>query len=416
MQAGYAQRIITPRTGCPLVGYGLYLGRTADKVLDDLMVRAVVTSHEGTVLAILTFDLVGFSIEHSDKLRGCISEALGTPPRNVLLSCTHTHSGPPTMFLRGMGEIDDDYLDLVDRAAVDTAVEAATDARDSEVYAVAEPIEPIGFNRVAGSLCPLDATMALLCFVRSGGSIHLLNYACHPVTLGVNKAISADYPGRVCRAFEDRGDHGIFLQGYCGNIDPICNQTHWGAGGEAEIEYNGRHLVSRMDRIRKYARVIEPVLGAGERRIRIEYDTPAASDLESHEELIRRTYPREKHPLVDRFVAEWREDAEQALRSADQLVLEDVPVQVLRVGSVRIAALPGEVFCELGIELRESAPLLLPAGYANGNVGYIPTAAAYERPGNYACYSAPRFYGAFPFTPSIEKRFLETTRDLLQEA
>jgi hypothetical protein len=55
-------------------------------------------------------------------------------------------------------------------------------------------------------------------------------------------------------------------------------------------------------------------------------------------------------------------------------------VQSLDVGGVRIAGMPGEVFVEIGLELREAAgagPLLL-AGYANDDVRYVMTDDAYD--------------------------------------
>jgi hypothetical protein len=55
-------------------------------------------------------------------------------------------------------------------------------------------------------------------------------------------------------------------------------------------------------------------------------------------------------------------------------------VQSLEIGGLRIAGLPGEVFVEIGLGLRETAgaaPLLL-AGYANDDVRYVMTDDAYD--------------------------------------
>ena len=59
-------------------------------------------------------------------------------------------------------------------------------------------------------------------------------------------------------------------------------------------------------------------------------------------------------------------------------------VQALAVGDeLAIVGLPGEVFVELGLTLRERSPFkhTLVMGLANASIGYIPTRRAYEEGG-----------------------------------
>jgi hypothetical protein len=53
------------------------------------------------------------------------------------------------------------------------------------------------------------------------------------------------------------------------------------------------------------------------------------------------------------------------------------------------------------------------AGYANGDVGYLPTEEAYLNPDDYACYCAPKFYGLFNFAPAVEKVLIEESSRVL---
>jgi hypothetical protein len=53
-----------------------------------------------------------------------------------------------------------------------------------------------------------------------------------------------------------------------------------------------------------------------------------------------------------------------------------VPLQVLRIGSVCIGTIPGEPFCQIGLEFRKRSPVQ-PAflvELAHGSFGYVPTA------------------------------------------
>jgi hypothetical protein len=52
-----------------------------------------------------------------------------------------------------------------------------------------------------------------------------------------------------------------------------------------------------------------------------------------------------------------------------------VPLQALRIGDVAIAAIPFEVFAEIGLEIKAKKPLPMTftIELANGSYGYLPT-------------------------------------------
>jgi hypothetical protein len=95
--------------------------------------------------------------------------------------------------------------------------------------------------------------------------------------------------------------------------------------------------------------------------------------------------------------------------------LSNVPVQALAVGGLKIAALPGEFFCEIGLKLGRTEGPLVPVGYANGDIGYIPLDKDFRDAADYACYCAPMFYQLFPFEPGVERTFLKEARRALHE-
>lgn len=409
--AGYADVVVTPDIPCPLVGYGVYLGRTADGVLDDLKVRALyVRDADGSGCMILAHDLIGYTVEHADRVRGLVAASCGLRREAVLLSFTHTHSGPPSMELRGMGKTDDGYLARLERATIDAAARAASDARPASLRWNVEEIEPIGFNRVAGLLEPLDTRLGHLALERADHTVYLANYSCHPVTLGRNAEVSADFPGRFCRAVEARGNRCLFVQGFCGDVDPFRNKVRWGAGTVEDIDYYGAHLASRLVKSDAGAKAVaQPRVSALEERVSLPVQPMDAALVESGAGRLRHAFRTIEADKVERFVKEWRAEALASLPAlAAHPALDGIPVQVLALGPVLLAALPGEIFCQLGITLRRQIPGLLPLGYANGNVGYIPTASAFERSEDYACYYAPRFYGVTVFQPGVEAVLVES--------
>jgi neutral ceramidase len=87
-------------------------------------------------------------------------------------------------------------------------------------------------------------------------------------------------------------------------------------------------------------------------------------------------------------------------------------VQVLRLGEALIVALPGELFCRFGLELKAAspAPLTLIAGYANGYTGYLPGREDYDLGGYEAALG--------PWTrlaPGGTERLVQEALDLMTE-
>lgn len=73
--------------------------------------------------------------------------------------------------------------------------------------------------------------------------------------------------------------------------------------------------------------------------------------------------------------------AEEAQRSPTV----DIALSVLALGDLALVCVPGELFAEYGLRIRQESPypLTLVAELVNGWVGYLPTPKAFSRPGGY---------------------------------
>lgn len=424
LQAGYGEKVITPPLGTELTGYGFYLGRRAESVLDDLKVRALVLGSGKAKLAILSFDLIGFTVDFSDSLRSAVAGALGIRRENVLVACTHTHTGPATQPLPGLGEIDPGYMKTLPDAACAAAEAAAADMREASPSLACEALEPIGFNRRARNFDGIDPVLKAARFARPGGPVLLLNYACHAVTWGRLPAVSADWPGAAVRSVESRGGKALVLQGFCGDIDPVSNLNRWGAGEAEDLALYGEIVAGRA--FKAFARKAAPPKGdplstedpgpfklvAVEKRIRVPVVAP------EKDEIARMAHTflelNEGFPRAERFAREW-EDRALSRRAgiAAHPWVDHVPVQALAIGDLKVIALPGEVFSSYSLKLGKEFPGLLTVGYANGNIGYLPPREAFDNPGDYAAAFAPMFYTVFPFSQDIEDLVLEAAREVL---
>jgi len=413
LRAGYGETIISPPLGTDLTGFGFYLDRKAESVLDDLKVRALYLNDRKTRLLIIGCDLLGLTVAQADRVRCQVSAALGLPARNILLACTHTHSGPATEAMPGLGREDRDFVRQLPQAIVKASLIAAASGEESEFGFGMEAVEPIGFNRRRRSFEEIDPWLKVAVFRQKNRRLFLLNYACHAVTLGPTKEVSADWPGALVREIEGGGDHGLFLQGFCGDIDPVVYLNRRLGAAAADLDLYGNILAARAQKVADRS-VFEPeaCLRAAEKRIRLPLLVPPKGDLKKEAEAAIES--NREFPRVRRIIHSWRERAEKqqaAFRKSPWM--ENVPVQAMAIGGLKILGLPGEVFCRYGLKLRRSWPALITAGYANGDIGYLPTRRAFGTPDDYACYFAPKFYALFPFSPAIETILLRESRSLL---
>lgn len=411
LRAGYSEQEITPSLGVEMTGYGYYLERRATAVRDALKVRALALEHGAERLLLLSCDLLGFTIAFSDALRDAVAAATGLERRQVLLACTHTHTGPASQPLEGLGEVDMAYLATLRTAVVQAAQQSIGDLAPAEPQFGQQTIAPIGYNRHTSDFAPIDPGLRVIILRRADTKIYLLNYACHPVTYGRVSEISADWPGATAREIEARGHRALVFQGFCGDINPVAwKNKRWGTG--EDVRCYGKLLSHQVYIAEEYAEPLTALrLQAVERRIRLPLHIPHREDIIAESQ--REQGENAANPAFRRFIAHWEQAALAGAEEARRDPYLDVPLQGMAIGELRLLALPGEVFCQYGLRLRERYPLLCTCGYANGNAGYYPTAAAYQVPGDYACQAAPRFYTLFPFAPQIEEVLMTESRQLL---
>lgn len=414
---GYGECVITPSLDLKLdlTGYGFYLDRKGEDVLSDLKVRVLYLDDGKDRAILISCDLIGFSVDFADSIRSAIADREGLEVKNITLSCTHTHSGPAVQKLRGLGETNDKYLDELKEKIISIIDCAKKDLKEARLYYHSEIIEPIGFNRRLKSFEPIDPWLNILLFKRQDRDIFLTNYACHPVVLGRTRDISADWPGELVRHMEEKGYSCIFFQGFCGDIDPVTNMNRWGKGTKEDIDLLGYIVANRALKSKMYGKMVEnPKINIIEERIKLPLHIPSREEMEKDAEYWLEVYKDNKS--AQRFIEEWLREAELSYESLrDNPYIENVPIQGIGIGEVKIIGIPGEVFCEYGLRLKRKYPTLFTFGYTNGLIGYIPVRDAYKNREDYAAYIAPKLFNIFPFSQGVEDILLEETSKVLEK-
>ena len=93
LKAGYAQEIITPPAGVDLAGY--FNERFNEGFYDDLYVKVVAMEIDGKRTAILSLDLCDLKADMFEAIKKRVDAEFGAGLyENLLISATHTHTGP----------------------------------------------------------------------------------------------------------------------------------------------------------------------------------------------------------------------------------------------------------------------------------------------------------------------------------
>lgn len=444
---GTGLAVITPPVGCEMSGF---VARAAPMqgIHDDLHARALVWSDgiDEERVALLTLDVIELDASTVAAIRRRVSDLTGVSGDHVVVTATHTHGGPSVMEGRLGGHLNLAYHKFLIEAAAG-AVAAASNAMCPVTARLSIGHEPtIAKNRrvIGGTI---DPDVPVLCFEGPDRTVRalLVSYACHPGVVGSDNLLAtADYPGFVVRTLEAMypGAHVQFATGCSGQINNTGNTARdgiSGPGGErrsySEAARLGRTLAGAALQASEQSAwpggtpmtIVAGANGAGIRVLRRVIDLPllpAESPSKLREQAaawraeaarLERQGSLAGDALLLRGYAEWAERA--ALDPSPQRSAR-AEVTVLSLGEVRIVALPGEDFVELGLEIKEKAghPAIMVLAYANGCPGYIPHRSAYAT-GGYEVADSHRFYG-YPsgFAPEAGERLVAEALALLEGA
>lgn len=425
-RAGVARVTVTPPIGIPMMGFA---GRgPAAGIHDDLTATALVlegpSAHlEGddqgagiSRLAIITCDLLFLKPEEVRAVREATARLTDVRPDHVVIACSHTHYGPLTEPGRDeqAPQVESYLANLVHLLAGAVAKARATAVPCRLAYGQGEV--RIGINRrertadgrmVLGQNAsgPVDPRVAVLRIDGVDGRplAAVLNYACHPVSLGSQCTdISADFPGTARRLVEEQtGAMCLFLQGAAGNINPLLMGWDW-----THLARLGLPLGAEAVRIfwsaAPSAESDNGVVGVASSQLQLPPLLPASIE-EGRETIALLEIEQERLGAGNDEGAQWWTQTRLARARKGLAALQgDTPVPpveaelaALRLSrAIGVITAPGEIFTEIGQSIVARSPFqhTLFAGYANGTIGYVPTRAAYAEGGyevTHACQVAP---------------------------
>ena len=433
-RVGAARVDITPKDGTPLGGF--YRFRGSAGVLDPLFAKTIVFEKDGTHAAIVVLDLSGTVRPVVEAARKLIQEQCGIEGDHVMISGTHTHSGPQ----QPRGSLMDDitkvnsppgvaYISALPGLIARSVKEAKARLASAKASVAMGKAEGISFNRrvlregvkeaiwqpqkinpmTEKPAGPIDPEVGVLAFHGTGADAtplaSLLNFAMHPTSVGGGVKISADYPGVFTKLVSER--HGpsmisVFANGCCGNI----NHGDYITGKRRTTLELGTALA---DAATAAWPSLQP-LDTFKPRVRSECVTLQRRKFTDDE--IAKAKDIASLMMTENLGTVPMAEAVCILETLDKKNMPlQVEVQVIAFSDdVAILSLPGEIFVELGLAIKKQSPFkhTFIVELANGSMGYVPNREAYPQ-GNYEVVSARGEAGS-------GERLVEVALKLLGEA
>lgn len=402
LRVGRAAVDITPAVGTPMLTPQRppFEVKLAGEAHDSIQAKAVVLEQGGVKAALVACDLTSLPLRMSQETRRIIGETTGVAPEAVILNSTHSHTAPQIR-LKYLGKADEaarlkagEYVEALPGKIAEAVRLAEADLQPATAYAAVGHEESVSFNRrfylrdgtvmanpfkgedeklgeILRPAGPTDPEVGVVAFKGVDGKplAAMVNFSIHLDTMGGAQP-SADLADTVERLMQTvHGEQMLVFwgSGASGNVnhydlmDPKRFRREKGAHESARI---GTIIAAEV--LRTFGK-LEPLRDAPLRVARevvhVDYHPEKAAALRARMEGSSRYFDGE----VD------------VLPEGDRLVFE-ADVEVVALGNeLAWVGLPGEMFVELGLNLKNASPFryTMIHSLANGAIGYVPNLKSY---------------------------------------
>jgi neutral ceramidase len=442
-RAGAATCNITPPLGEPIVGG--WNSPPAKSIHDELHARCLALDDGTSKLVFVICDNVGIPRDVFDEARRLASEETGLAPERFLFSATHTHSATSA---RGAKALEQTYTKFLVRRIADGARRALGNLEPARIgwgsvqapehvfnrrYFLKEGVKitsPFGEEdkvlmnpgsnpNVVRPAGPVDPEVAFL-LVRARKDDRplalLADYSLHYVGGVPEGEVSADYFAVFAEHLRDlfkaeKADPpfvGILANGTSGdvnNVDVLGPKTERLPPYE-KMRRVGRSVAEKVFEAAGGVKVRDHVaLDARMKELVLRTRKPDADRIARSKEILAR--PKDTKPVHAREVTY----AERALALAEAPDTVSVPIQAFRLGDWAVAAIPFEVFTDIGLEIKKTTPFerTFTISLANGSYGYLPT------PEHHALGGYETWMGTNRVEIEASRKIVATVQALLKE-
>jgi putative membrane-bound dehydrogenase-like protein len=415
LQAGAFTADITP-TNFPVIVNGGFREKTSDTVLDPLRARFLVLDDGNERIAMVVVDSCMVPRDLLDQAKVLANQSTGIRTDRMLISSTHTHSGPSAMGALG-SSADPHYIKVLPAmiadgirranerlqpARIGWAVTKAPDHTNCRRWILRPDkmrTDPFGDKTVRttmhpghqnssfiGPSAPVDTGLSILSVQTSDGEplAMFANFSMHYYGAG---AISADYFGAFPEEFAK------LIHAVNGSSDFVAAMSQGTSGDLQWMDYSEPR---RTRDLRQYAAELADIAHTAYEQIEHRPWVSLAM-AEAKVTLNRRLADKARLAVSQKIAATLKNRkpaTQQEIYAREQVLIAANPVrelilQAVRIGDVGITALPNEVYSLTGLKLKALSPLATTFNIelANGSEGYIPPPEQH-RLGGYTTWEA----------------------------
>lgn len=381
-------------------------------ILDSLMTKALVFRQGNELFAIVTADIIEITREVSRPVRKQASEATGIPYGNICIAATHTHMAKPVkknlvpVIVQTIVSAWENLQPVRMKCGIGQEFTVAFNRRyfmkDGSVR-----FNPMFLNpdivRPAG---PIDADIGFVAFydlTHDRPVAAISNYALHPDIAklygavyqkegeGSRNSVSADYPHFLeekLRAELGSDFNSLFVTGCCGNINHWDFSKPGPQSGYQKSRHVGEALAGAILDALPASQEETSALASRTRTVEVPIRPYSDKELQWAKDLRDKDLSNKSEEMSERqsFL---NKVAMKRILWCDKMKQEgrttmDVDVQVLRLSrQTAIVALPGEMFVEHGLTVKNLSPFdnTLVMAYSNDRFSYWPNKLAFKQGG-----------------------------------
>ena len=385
LYAGIARQDITPKIGARLFGY--LPDSHSESINDNLTLTAFIFKEKETKALMISISACLLKTKLANELRNEISASYGIDYNIIIISTTHTHTGPCIAEMKGWGDVDYEYYSDILKPALFKSVDDADKNLQPVTVSVASGKSKVGINRRQLNLnnaielgqCEwgtYNPEMTVITFKNETNEIigNIIHYGCHGTAAGNITVISRDWMGIMTDALEkETGAITAFFNGPEGDVGPRLSNGRT-VGQDIKYVYELGEIAAR-DAIRIFKKQcnykeVNLLVKTKEFQLplkpRIPYDE-AVKGIESFNGY---------KANLDFKIYEYNKAVKESYDNGyEERSFKKVEQTVIKIGEVIFVSFPYELFSEIGMRINEAVKGLrvLSLSNANGNEGYFPT-------------------------------------------
>ena len=380
LKAGVSIIDISPEKGIELAGYPHYL-RHNTGIHDPLYASCIFLDDGTTKLAIVCMDILFFSKVYVKEVRSRVSSKINIPAENIMISCSHTHSGPwasGRLDLEGLKKglkPDTSYvLSLKDKLVdlINCAYSNTFEAKIGIDKGICGKERGIGGNRRdPDGLTDPEVWIIGIKDGKDNWRACLVKYSLHPTIIHEESTVvTADYPGYIRKYLAKTKPEIVFLfaQGTSGD-----QSTRYFRKGQTfkEAERIGFEIGKVADNVldsMKFRSDISLIVKSEEVDVELK-ELPTKEEAEAEVKGTKSTLDRLKkenasyikiqNANLKNLGAECNLGYIELKNKGIDIELEvnELPteIQVIGIGDSRIVTLSGEIFVEFGLNIQENS-------------------------------------------------------------